>query len=534
VKLRLSLTISGGVSLGAYEAGVLAALLIALRDLTAGDDPPVRVDVIGGSSAGSITGLLAARCLLEGIDPLYVMREAWVRRASLDAMRSRRVDAPLTMRPLRDMAIDLLDPRAPDGSPVHRVDTRQDVPIMMVMALASLRSLHYRMPSLAKRTNVSASTSLDWGTFEFTPGQAAPELLEPVDGSPVDFALASAANPLAFPPRLLDRRREEAEYQEHGIANFPDSGYLWYTDGGMLDSQPLTRTLELANVADRDPHFDGVRLGLLVHPHTTGAPKGDAWADPTNPPTWLATLLRARDRQNAQTLYDDFRALEDTNARLEWRRRLFAEIGPALDALDGPEADALRDALASALGVIAAQHDAMRARRADPADAAALSIDRRRPLSDLLHDAVSHIAGISGKRPIAVEVISPMVLPEARTTPVARMMAGEFMFGFGGFLDEELRQSDFDLGYRSTLEWIDGGGFRAHGLPDALDEAALAAARDAYTPGRTWMDRGNERFRSLSRSQQVALAPLGWQLARVFWRDLRRPRPQDTAPKGTP
>ena len=34
---------------------------------------------------------------------------------------------------------------------------------------------------------------------------------------------------------------------------------------------------------------------------------------------------------------------------------------------------------------------------------------------------------------------------------IAQMLAGEFLFHFGGFLSHELRMSDFDLGYRSTV-----------------------------------------------------------------------------------
>ena len=101
MRLRIALTISGAVALGAYEGGALAALLCAIRELCRGDDPEIRVDAIGGSSAGSITGLLAARCLLEGIDPVYVMREAWVERDSLPVMRTDAPDEPLSLDALR-------------------------------------------------------------------------------------------------------------------------------------------------------------------------------------------------------------------------------------------------------------------------------------------------------------------------------------------------------------------------------------------------------------------------------------------------
>ena len=176
------------------------------------------------------------------------------------------------------------------------------------MALASLRGLEYRVPTLSARQQVRATTSLDWATFTFTSGQPARELLEPPRASPTDVALASAANALAFRPVLLDRSADEAGYRARGIVNFPPSKHLWYTDGGILDSEPLTRTLDLVREVDQDSADDTRRIQLLVHPNPTGAPTGTAWADEHNPPTWLATLLRARDLQRTQSVYDDLHA----------------------------------------------------------------------------------------------------------------------------------------------------------------------------------------------------------------------------------
>jgi hypothetical protein len=174
-------------------------------------------------------------------------------------------------------------------------------------------------------------------------------------------ALGSAANALAFRPVLLDRSGDEAGYRARGIVNFPPSKHLWYTDGGVLDSEPLTRTLDLVREVDEDSSPDTRRIQLLVHPNPTGAPTGTAWADPQNPPTWLATLLRARDLQRAQSVYDDLLHLEQLNTRLDWTGRLFDEIGPVLDDLDPDTAARLRDALVRAAGVIEGQRRALRA-----------------------------------------------------------------------------------------------------------------------------------------------------------------------------
>jgi hypothetical protein len=525
VRLRIALTISGAVALGAYEGGALSALLRAIGPLCEGDDPQVRVDAIGGASAGSITGLLAARCLLEGIDPVYVMREAWVKRDSLSEMRTDDPEAPLSLDALRETCLDLLDPRDYAGAPAHRVEARQRVPVRMVMALASLRGLEYRVPSLWSRQPVRATTSLDWATFAFSSGQPMRELTEPRRASPTDVALASAANALAFRPALLDRSGDEERYRARGIVNFPPSKHLWYTDGGILDSEPLTRTLDLVREVDLDSPSDARRVQLLVHPHPTGAPTGTAWADERNPPTWLATLLRARDLQRTQSIYDDLLHLEQINTRLDWTRRLFEEIGPVLDDLDQDASDRLRDALVRAVGVIEGQRRALRAHEADPGAAPAQPVPDK-PVAELLRDAVARIAGIAGKERIKLEVVSPLVLPEAKSTAVSHMLAGEFLFHFGGFLSERLRQSDFDLGYRSTLEWLKAGGLRDHGLDPTLDDEACTRATDAYQPRDDWRKYGGVALTDLPWPERVALAPLFAHIARVVVHDARHRRPQ--------
>ena len=525
MRLRIALTISGAVALGAYEGGALAALLCAIRGLCQGDDPAVRIDAIGGSSAGSITGMLAARCLLEGIDPVYVMREAWVERDSLAVMRTDAPDEPLSLEALRRASADLLDPCDHRGAPTNRVAACQLAPIRMVMALASLRGLEYRVPTLSERQQVRATTSLDWATFTFTSGQPARELLEPARASPTDVALASAANALAFRPVLLDRSGDEADYRARGIVNFPTSKQLWYTDGGVLDSEPLTRTLDLVREVDEDSSPDTRRIQLLVHPNPTGAPTGTAWADPQNPPTWLATLLRARDLQRTQSVYDDLLHLEQLNTRLDWTGRLFDEIGPVLDDLDPDTAARLRDALVRAAGVIEGQRRALRAHEKDPGAAAPQPVADK-PATEILRDVVAQIAGIAGKERIALEVVSPLVLPEAETIPIAQMLAGEFLFHFGGFLSRDLRLSDFDLGYRSTLEWLRAGGLRENGLPGELEQQALAHAEEAYKPGQQWQAYGRTAFQDLPARERLALMTVFAHIARVVAHDLRHRRPQ--------
>ena len=154
-RLRISLTLPGAVSLGAYEGGALAALLLACQEL---GEQAVVIDSIASASAGSITGLLSARALLRGADPIQMLTRAWVELDSLKAMKTHSAAAPLSGAALDAIATAVLGPGGvPDGAP----DRWQREPIRLSMALANLAGLSYALPVIDRATPMQASTFLD-------------------------------------------------------------------------------------------------------------------------------------------------------------------------------------------------------------------------------------------------------------------------------------------------------------------------------------------------------------------------------------
>src|SRR5271157_4605710 len=103
-RLRLALTLPGAVSLGAYEGGALAALLVAVQQL----EGAVVIDAIASASAGSMTGLLAARSLAWGADPVDIMKRAWVELDDLKDMSTHEIASPLSAASLLVMAEQVL------------------------------------------------------------------------------------------------------------------------------------------------------------------------------------------------------------------------------------------------------------------------------------------------------------------------------------------------------------------------------------------------------------------------------------------
>ncbi|HSJ44115.1 MAG TPA: patatin-like phospholipase family protein [Euzebyales bacterium] len=74
--IRISVSVSGGASLGAYHAGVLAALTTALQAVQ-DDERGMRLDAIGGASAGALASMFTVHGLLNGLDSAEILHQAW-------------------------------------------------------------------------------------------------------------------------------------------------------------------------------------------------------------------------------------------------------------------------------------------------------------------------------------------------------------------------------------------------------------------------------------------------------------------------
>ncbi|MGH8995112.1 MAG: patatin-like phospholipase family protein [Acidimicrobiales bacterium] len=301
-RLRLSLTIPGAVSLGAYEGGALAALIIAIKALPT---DTVVVDTIGAASAGSITGLLAARGLLRRVDPFTLLSDAWVNNVSFKALKTHKTASPLSADALNAMADKVL---ATGSLPENDPGTPQATPIRLSFALGSLAGLDYSIRGLAPNAEVAASTFLDFygDTFD---SQTTDEQF--IAGA--QAAIASGSNALGFPPKRLDRVRAHFTFGD-GPVDAPEDGRYWYTDGGTVDNEPLGRSIDDAQAITTDDR----RLFLLVHPNqaqpTTQPPP--VWGGDKPQPGWLRTLTHAFSMNHAQTIFGDIQRVEQVNARL--------------------------------------------------------------------------------------------------------------------------------------------------------------------------------------------------------------------------
>ena len=81
---------------------------------------------------------------------------------------------------------------------------RHQAPLALHVSLTNLQGLSYPIRGVGGH-DIAATTYVDWSTFDLEPGAGVAQLLEPRGRAPLDHALASAANPGAFAPRVLNR-----------------------------------------------------------------------------------------------------------------------------------------------------------------------------------------------------------------------------------------------------------------------------------------------------------------------------------------
>ncbi len=500
--LRLGLTLSGGASLGAFEAGAAAALVLAVRHLDGQEGQEASIDAIGGASAGALVALASAHALLEGVDPVELLHETWVEGVTLSMLRSGDSRALLSFDALREGLPDVLASVAEEAGRAEP----QRRPIALHVQLTGLRGLTYPIRGLRRDSPVTATSYADWGRFELEPEGGIEQLIEPEGRSPLDFALASAASPGGFAPQLLDRRADAENYRSRGIENFPESGRLWYTDGGMLGSQPIGRVIAAARGL-HDPDEDATRVQILIDPRSEEGSAAESWSDPDAEPSWQSGASRALAILSEQSLFDDLRRVEKDNSRIEWAVRLAETLAPCLDS------DAERG-LRDFVSQVEDERGEMRS------DEPSRDDERKPPAEEtetraLLHRAICEIGGLVGKDRVAIDVISPFLLADEEHPDVGSLLAGEFMGDFGGFLSRELRESDFALGYECTLAWLRDG-LPGCGVEDepARRVVDFVESRRLHDPEQ--VGSGDTELADLSLADRFQLVRLGFHAVRVL------------------
>lgn len=281
---RLAIVISGAVSLGSYEAGVIYEIVEAIaqhnEDSKTSEDKKIEIDVITGASAGAMTACILAQKLLFDADALKGtftndLFRPWVEDVDIDTLLSFDKDEDpnlsiLSSNLIKEIGHKYLLRRFNDVNPPSKRHPAAASSIHLGIAMSNLKGFDFQK-QMVGFANILNQTSTE---LAFTYTEHKDRLVREItqENNNKDFwteielaSRSSGAFPFAF--RVLDVKRkssdevyEKAQPFAGEKVNFP------YTDGGVFENEPLGMAKMLVNQVDTDPLDYEKRFYLYVSP----------------------------------------------------------------------------------------------------------------------------------------------------------------------------------------------------------------------------------------------------------------------------
>lgn len=456
---KLTLIIAGGTSLGAYEAGVLEEILYALKGVnedTNQDD--IKLDVMTGGSAGSITAALVARALLhDHVGMKRILHQSWVMEADIELMLEGESRGSLLSNKLQTQLAELFL-LGSEKYPLKVVNRSPAAPVRLVLGftLSNVVGMDYGIPYHQGPGMDSAAA--DFTTTLFS--DFADFTLDASNNTNRDLwknistaAIASGSFPIAFPPKMFHRDKTDYPGTEDRFKDFLPGEVPFY-DGGIFNNEPLRQAIDLSSEQDGGMISDD-RLFLLIDPNlnTTKQDK-----DFLIPQSLNKNVFRLMQMALGEIEARDWMRVGRINTQLEWRDNLVNGLVPVFGGLAEADLDQrLADIKGQIQSILAhkskvkgttlgedylderlnriAEHHADALAELGSGDSA----DTRMKRLDLLKRTIFVINNASG-----LNRKSPMVLNFIGSD--RKETAGDPMFAFAGFFDQDWREHDYRIG----------------------------------------------------------------------------------------
>jgi hypothetical protein len=287
---KLSIVISGAVSLGSYEAGVMYEVLeaIAKHNEAAGDsNDRIEIDLITGASAGGMTACILAQNLLFDDGSMRLpygnaLYKAWVEMVDIlplldlpeDQQKKSLLSVEVINRIASTLLVDdqiLIDKIKADPGALSRHPSAAEN-LLIGVAMSNLNGYNFSIPTtgnkpftytrfkdqLICRVDRDANGGFRLREMELQGGGNGQDQWEP--GPDMSWSLlreagiSSGAFPLAFPLRLINRDELKGRFSQR-------NGPVSYTDGGVFENEPIGMAHSIL-----DHPADADRYCLLVKP----------------------------------------------------------------------------------------------------------------------------------------------------------------------------------------------------------------------------------------------------------------------------
>jgi predicted acylesterase/phospholipase RssA len=455
VAKRLAITLSGAVSLGSYEAGVLYEVLYAIgqhnQNPQTTEDEKIYIDVLTGASAGGMSVALAASKLLYDADDLSdpyqnALYKAWVVDIDVDALLAFQKDEPSDCSIFSSDLIDnltkcYLSARYENGV-IPPQNTHPaigpDKSLRLGLALSNLNGIDY------------GRKTLDGGEFiysrfqdEFCRTLTLSDDNETAWQPVQQAAVACGAFPFAFRPHDVQRTRSEFANPDLVTDNLgPDPLTFTYTDGGVFQNEPLGLAKNFVDEIDNHLNSD-TRAYLFVCPDpkmSRADRKFDAAAG--NFRTMFSTLALAI---LCESRFQDWIRAEEVNKQVELFNARANQVHALLKngRLTAQPVQAVTSLLLQQL--VPADADRLRAQ-------AQLQTQFQAEYNELVNTsgvgqdgADAWIAAILVLE-LAADLHEKDEMYIYTVTASSHELAGAQLMAFLGFLDQDYRQHDYDMG----------------------------------------------------------------------------------------
>lgn len=476
---RLAITISGAVSLGSYEAGVLYEVIRAIgqhnQDQATSEAEKIFIDVLTGASAGGMTATIAAQKLafeagaLDGAHNNCFYRP-WVADVSIEGLLAMHgadsaTQSILSSQLVVDISKRYLTQRYQSHvDPVPVAHPAAAEKIQLGLALANLNGIDYGVRVLPDLPNGGK------GKFVYTRHQD--ELVTFVDATapavddieafwePLRNACVSCgAFPFAF--RVVDVIRTASEFADKRNLEtvIGPSQTFTYTDGGTFQNEPLGLAKNL--VDEIDEHLDTEnRFYLFVAPSAKSGTANTTFnAGNAN---YMSEALRIASAVFEQGRFRDWITAEGFNEKIAlFNARATGLMNKLLDgtlkaAVLQPASEGLLEALFA--GQPAEAMDDARARlKVQFADECAKLDGKFPPAAPAMSVANVFIDSLLTLETAADLGDRDEMVIYGITADDTELASSE-VFAFAGFFDRRYRDHDYEVGRKKAQAFLNSPG----------------------------------------------------------------------------
>lgn len=456
---KLAITISGAVSLGSYESGVLYEVISAIgqhnSDPATADADKVYIDVLTGASAGDMTATIAVQKLLYEADALAAPYDnafyrPWVAEASIERLlKFHGNDNPDMSVFSSQTVVDISEKMITDRYASHMTPPVKAHPavdaqnLSLGMALANLNGVDYQLDTKPSGS-IIYTRHKDEMIMRFPAADRAAndngDLWEVLR----DAAVSCGAFPFAF--RVVELVRHASEYTlPDQAAPMPQTQNFAYTDGGTFQNEPISLAKLLVDEIDEHLNQES-RFFLFVAPELKGSAANSDFNEDNA--LFLSTAKRIASAIFNQSRFPDLLLAEEKNREVQLLNERAVELSnmiakgqadpnalataakPLLDALFDHDQTAIDDARDRLKQQFQKEYNALAAGVRDAWIDAILTLERAADLGETDEMTIYSITANESE------------------------LASSDLMAFAGFIDRSYREHDYELGREKAQAFL--------------------------------------------------------------------------------